>query len=80
MKEILAAVLICLIPLSARALDPTRAISQYAHTAWRLQDGYLSGIPASIVQTSDGYIWIGTQGGLFRFDGVRFVPWTAIQE
>jgi len=70
------AALFCLIPAGAHALDPTRAISQYAHTAWRLQDGYLSGIPTSIVQTSDGYLWIGTQGALFRFDGVRFVPWT----
>jgi signal transduction histidine kinase/ligand-binding sensor domain-containing protein len=58
-------------------LDPSRQISQYAHTAWRLQDGYLSGIPASIVQSSDGYLWIGTQGALFRFDGVRFVQWNA---
>jgi ligand-binding sensor domain-containing protein len=76
-KKIFSVALICLILPSARALDPTRAISQYAHTAWRLQDGYLSGIPNSIVQTSDGYLWIGTWGALFRFDGVRFVPWTA---
>ena len=76
-KSILAIALICLALPSAQALDPTRAISQYAHTAWRLQDGYLSGIPTSIVQTSDGYVWIGTQGALFRFDGVRFVSWTA---
>ena len=76
-KKMFVAALICLTLPSARALDPTRAISQYAHTAWRLQDGYLSGIPYSIAQTSDGYLWIGTQGALFRFDGVRFVPWTA---
>jgi signal transduction histidine kinase/ligand-binding sensor domain-containing protein len=65
-----------LIPCSAWALDPTRHISQYAHTAWRLQDGFLSGTPSALTQTSDGYLWIGTQGALFRFDGVRFVPWT----
>ena len=77
MKGILVAALIGLITANAQALDPTRAVSQYAHSAWRLQDGYLSGIPSSIAQTSDGYLWIGTLGGLFRFDGVRFVPWTA---
>ena len=33
--------------------------------------------PQAITQTSDGYLWIGTEGGLVRFDGVRFVPWTA---
>ncbi|WP_353069155.1 two-component regulator propeller domain-containing protein [Tunturibacter empetritectus] len=65
-----------LIPSSAWPLDPTRHISQYAHTAWRLQDGFLSGTPSGFTQTSDGYLWIGTQGALFRFDGVRFVQWT----
>ena len=32
--------------------------------------------PSAVVQTTDGYIWIGTSAGLLRFDGVRFVPWT----
>ena len=59
-----------------QALDSTRRISQYAHTAWRLQDGILSGVPTTITQSSDGYLWVGTQGALFRFDGIRFVPWT----
>jgi len=57
------------------AVDPGRYISQYAHTAWRIQDGVFSGTPNAIVQTRDGYVWIGTQSGLVRFDGVRFVPW-----
>jgi signal transduction histidine kinase/ligand-binding sensor domain-containing protein len=61
--------------LPAKALDPDRRISQYAHTAWRVQDGAFSGTPNAIAQTRDGYLWIGTDGGLLRFDGVRFVPW-----
>jgi signal transduction histidine kinase/ligand-binding sensor domain-containing protein len=61
---------------SVWAVDPSRHISQYAHSAWRIQDGNLSGAPTAIAQTSDGYLWIGTQNGLVRFDGVRFVPWT----
>jgi len=56
------------------ALDPSRQISQYGHTAWTLQDGVLPGAPTAMVQTRDGYLWIGTRGGLVRFDGVRFVP------
>ena len=56
------------------AVDPSTHISQYAHTAWRLQDGSFSGAPNAITQTADGYLWVGTQNGLFRFDGVRFVP------
>ena len=60
----------------AHALDPTRRISQYGHTAWRIQDGFLGASPNAIAQTADGYLWIGTEAGLVRFDGVRFVPWT----
>jgi len=56
------------------AVDPTTHLSQYAHTAWRIQDGFFSGAPNAITQTADGYLWIGTQNGPFRFDGVRFTP------
>ena len=58
----------------AFGLQPGKHLSQYGHTAWRVQDGFFSGAPTSITQTRDGYIWIGTQSGLVRFDGVRFVP------
>jgi signal transduction histidine kinase/ligand-binding sensor domain-containing protein len=61
--------------LPASALNPDRLISQYAHSAWRTQDGFFDGAPTSITQTSDGYLWVGTFSGIVRFDGVRFVPW-----
>lgn len=57
------------------AVDPNSHITQYAHTAWRVQDGDISGAPNAITQTGDGYLWIATMAGLVRFDGVRFVPW-----
>ena len=57
------------------ALDTSRQISQYGHTAWRIEDGFFAGAPNVMTQTTDGYLWIGTQSGLMRFDGVRFVPW-----
>jgi ligand-binding sensor domain-containing protein len=60
----------------ANAVDPDRRISQYAHIAWRVRDGVFAGAPSAITQTTDGYVWIGTVGGLLRFDGVRFVRWT----
>jgi signal transduction histidine kinase len=41
-----------------------------------MQDGVFTSKPNSIAQTSDGYLWIGTGGGLLRFDGIRFFPWT----
>lgn len=59
------------------ALDGDRRLSQYAHTVWRSQEGYFAGPPSSITQTRDGYIWVGTSGGLLRFDGVRFTKWTS---
>jgi len=62
---------------SAWAVNPSLHISQYAHTAWRIQDGVFSGAPNAITQTTDGYLWVGTTAGLLRFDGVRFVPWTS---
>ena len=57
------------------ALDTSKQISQYGHAAWRIEDGVFAGTPNVIAQTSDGYLWIGTQAGLMRFDGVRFVSW-----
>ena len=60
---------------SLRAFNPNQRISQYAHTAWRTQDGVFNGSPTVITQTADGYLWIGTNIGLVRFDGVRFTTW-----
>jgi signal transduction histidine kinase/ligand-binding sensor domain-containing protein len=59
----------------AFALDPALDISQYAHTAWRVRDGFGKGPIHSIAQTPDGYLWLGTEFGLLRFDGVRALPW-----
>src|SRR5580658_11079496 len=59
----------------AFALDPSLDVSQYAHTAWKVRDGFSKGYIGSIAQTADGYLWLGTEFGLLRFDGVRAVPW-----
>ena len=40
---------------------------------WRTEEGLTHSGVNSIVQTRDGYLWIGTYVGLARFDGVRFV-------
>jgi signal transduction histidine kinase/ligand-binding sensor domain-containing protein len=57
------------------ALDPSFDINQYAHTSWKVRDGFTKGSIFSIAQTPDGYLWLGTEFGLIRFDGVRAVPW-----
>src|SRR5215467_6491596 len=61
--------------ISAFALNPSLDVSQYAHTAWKVRDGFVKGTIESIAQTPDGYLWLGTEFGLMRFDGVRTVPW-----
>src|SRR5512132_3299313 len=57
------------------ALNPSLDVSQYAHASWKNGGGFPEGIIRSIVQTADGYLWLGTEFGLRRFDGVRAVPW-----
>jgi ligand-binding sensor domain-containing protein len=59
----------------ALALDSSLDVSQYAHTAWKVREGFAKGEISSIAQTPDGYLWLGTEFGLLRFDGVRAVPW-----
>jgi signal transduction histidine kinase/ligand-binding sensor domain-containing protein len=60
----------CLRP--AFGLDPGRTLTQYVHRIWQTQQGLPQGTIYSIVQTHDGYLWLGSQNGLIRFDGVRF--------
>ena len=57
------------------ALNPAADVSQYAHTAWKTGEGFSKGLIRSIAQTPDGYLWLGTEFGLLRFDGVRAVAW-----
>jgi hypothetical protein len=59
---------------SACALDPSLDVSQYAHTSWTFRNGFLNGAVYTISQSPDGYLWLGTQTGVYRFDGVRAVP------
>jgi len=57
------------------ALAPSLDASQYTHTAWKVRDGFSKGVIFSIAQTPDGYLWLGTEFGLLRFDGVRNTAW-----
>ncbi len=55
------------------ALDPGRAITQYVQNVWRAPGALPHDNITAILQTRDGYLWIGTVEGLARFDGVRSV-------
>jgi signal transduction histidine kinase/ligand-binding sensor domain-containing protein/CheY-like chemotaxis protein len=54
------------------ALDPDRLITQYSQVYWNHQNGLIQSSAQAITQTSDGYLWVGTQEGLSRFDGIDF--------
>jgi PAS domain S-box-containing protein len=56
----------------ARALDGKKAPTQYLHRVWTSKDGLPENYVTAILETSDGYLWIGTEEGLVRFDGVHF--------
>jgi ligand-binding sensor domain-containing protein len=59
----------------AFALNPSLEVSQYAHTSWTVRDGFSVGNIYAMAQTPDGYLWLGGEFGLSRFDGIRIVPW-----
>jgi ligand-binding sensor domain-containing protein/signal transduction histidine kinase len=54
------------------ALDPQKKITQYIHEVWGIQQGLPQNSVYTIIQSKDGYLWVGTEEGLARFDGIRF--------
>jgi signal transduction histidine kinase/ligand-binding sensor domain-containing protein len=62
----------------ASALDPRLSITHYIHTSWTQNEGAPLPEVRAVVQAADGYLWLGTNKGLLRFDGLRFVRWEAL--
>src|SRR5215204_884809 len=62
---------LALTPLAA--LDPQKSLTQYSRTAWTQMHGLPQDTIRAIAQTADGYLWLGTDEGLARFDGYEFV-------
>ena len=61
------------------AVDPEVRLDQLYHTRWTAKDGAPLAAGA-ITQTADGFLWFGTVGGLYRFDGVRFERYDRLSE
>jgi signal transduction histidine kinase len=53
-------------------MDPDRAMSQYVRDRWGTERGFPGGTVLAISQTADGYLWVGTDRSLLRFDGSTF--------
>jgi ligand-binding sensor domain-containing protein/signal transduction histidine kinase len=66
--------ILCFLTSQCLALDPDKAITQFNCRTWTRQSGLPAGNVSSIIQTSDGYLWIGTAGGAVSFDGIDFKP------
>jgi ligand-binding sensor domain-containing protein/two-component sensor histidine kinase len=72
-------ILLCALLLSAPllALDPHTPLSRYSRQTWGIENGLPQDTIHSIVQTRDGYLWLATEGGLVRFDGLNFAVFDA---
>ena len=65
-------VCVCAPSLAIGSLDPARSMHQYVLETWQAQDGLPQSVIRAVVQTRDGYLWLGTPAGVVRFDGVEF--------
>jgi signal transduction histidine kinase/ligand-binding sensor domain-containing protein len=68
----LAAILASILAPAACALDPQRLLEEYIHERWTDEQGYPGGAVSAFAQTPDGYLWLGAENGLVRFDGITF--------
>ena len=72
---LLAAVLGLAAGPRAAALEPGKRLSQYVIDTWQTEQGLPQNTVQAVLRGSDGYLWLGTQEGLVRFDGARFTTY-----
>jgi ligand-binding sensor domain-containing protein/signal transduction histidine kinase len=65
---------VVLAPTSLLALDPAKRATQYTHDVWQSRGDLPLDSVQAVIQSSDGYLWIGTPNGLLRFDGITLTP------
>ena len=68
----MAAAMVAVVVPAVCALDPHRSLEEYIHALWTDKQGYPGGAVHAFAQTPDGYLWIGAENGLVRFDGLAF--------
>ncbi|NBB73305.1 MAG: hypothetical protein GVY35_06440 [Bacteroidetes bacterium] len=77
-RPLLIGLLGLLVPLAGYAqspsarLAPDKALTQYVHRVWNDDDGLPHSTVNAVAQTPDGYLWVGTEGGVVRFNGADF--------
>lgn len=70
--RLLLPILLAAFSLGGFALDPDKNLTQYVTQSWGLEDGLPQSSVYSIIQDRNGYLWMGTEEGLVRFDGQHF--------
>ena len=60
------------------ALDPAKPLSTQTHRIWRSEDGLLQDSATALLESRDGFLWVGTRSGLVRFDGAAFEPFSRL--
>ena len=79
MRHLFASILVAsAIASPVAAVGNPIPLSDYIVTSWTIKDGLPSDVIWTIAQDEHGYLWLGTNGGLVRFDGLRFVTWDAV--
>ncbi len=58
--------------MSAPAVEPSTPLGDLSRQAWVLENGLPQNSVQALVQTRDGFLWLGTEAGLVRFDGMGF--------
>lgn len=68
---LLATVLMAPVRAAPEHAVPLSSLRDYHHTRWTADEGAPPAIH-TMAQTSDGWLWLGTLDGLYRFDGLQF--------
>jgi ligand-binding sensor domain-containing protein/signal transduction histidine kinase len=72
LRGLLATTLLLGCGLSGLALEPSTPLANYGRQAWVMENGLPQNTVQALVQTRDGFVWLGTEVGLVRFDGNGF--------
>ena len=72
LRALLAAALLLGGAAAGMAIDPSTPLASYARQTWVMENGLPQNTVQALAQTRDGYLWLGTEAGLVRFDGVAF--------
>src|ERR1700719_1672627 len=60
---------------AVQALEPNTPLARYGRQSWVMENGLPQNTIQAIAQTRDGFLWLGTEVGLVRFDGNSFVTY-----